>query len=36
MANSDYGQYLLRVAAGPEPRVAMRTGDDQGGSRETG
>ena len=36
MANSDYGQYLLRVAAGPEPRVAMRTGDDQDGSRGTG
>ena len=33
LANSDYGQYLLRIAAGPEPRVAMRTGDDQGGSR---
>ena len=36
LANSDYGQYLLRIAAGPEPRVAMRTGDDQGGSRGKG
>jgi glucose-1-phosphate thymidylyltransferase len=33
LANSDYGQYLLRIAAGPEPRVARRTGGDQGGSR---
>jgi glucose-1-phosphate thymidylyltransferase len=36
LANSDYGQYLLRIAAGPEPRVAMRTGGDQGGSRGKG
>jgi glucose-1-phosphate thymidylyltransferase len=36
LANSDYGQYLLRIAAGPEPRVAMRTSDDQGGSRGKG
>jgi hypothetical protein len=36
MANSDYGKYLLRVAAGPDPRLARRGSDDHGISDGTG
>jgi glucose-1-phosphate thymidylyltransferase len=28
MANSDYGQYLQRIAAGPDPRVEIRPRTD--------
>ena len=35
MASSDYGQYLLRIAAGPEPRTAILSGDDPGISGTT-
>lgn len=36
MANSDYGQYLLRLAAGPEPRTAIRMPPHHDSSRGVG